>query len=140
MNLLNASDKQQQDGRWILGRDMIATWLNFLAGNNIGDAADTDSPHHYLDDSIDWMQIFSGNTNGGTGESFDSFKLGGPAIKTSSATWNSPQSGIDHSASQMHGALDHYNNTGQTEDGGTIYAHDCDDANFVLAMHAVALV
>jgi hypothetical protein len=40
----------------------------------------------------------------------------------------------------MHAALDYYNNTGQTEPGGTIYAHDCDDENFVLAIHAINLI
>ncbi|HEY0630326.1 MAG TPA: hypothetical protein VGD23_13455, partial [Sphingomicrobium sp.] len=143
-SLINASNKQLNalsgDGKFMLGRDMVATWLNFLAGNNIGDAADTDSPHHYLDDSIDWMQIYSGNTAGGTAETFDSLKLGGPAIKTSSGIWKDAQAGFDHSASQMHSALDYYNNTGQTEPGGTIYAHDCDDEHFVQAITAISLI
>jgi uncharacterized repeat protein (TIGR01451 family) len=125
--LINASNKQLNgssgDGRFMLGRDMVASWLNYLQGSGFGDASDPESPHHYLDDSIDWMQIFSGNTAGGTSETFDSLKLAGGAIKTSSATWNTPQSGIDHSASQMHSALDYYNNTGQTEPGGTHYAN-----------------
>ena len=143
-SLINASNKQLNglsgDGKFMLGRDMVATWLNYLAGNNIGDAADTESPKHYLDDSIDWMQIYSGNTAGGNSETFDSLKLSGPAIKTSSSIWKDDQSGFDHSAAEMHAALDYYNNTGQTEPGGTIYAHDCDDENFVLAIHAINLV
>jgi hypothetical protein len=73
------------------------------------------------------MQIYSGTNSGGTTETFDKLKLSGSAIKTSSATWNTPQSGIDHSASQMHSALDYYNNTGQTQVGGTHYANcNCD--------------
>jgi len=127
LKLINASNKQLNglsgDGKFMLGRDMVASWLNNLQGSGFGDASDPQSPHHYLDDAIDWMQIYSGNTAGGTTETFDTFKLAGPAIKTSSATWNTPQSGIDHSASQMHSALDYYNNTGQTEPGGTHYAN-----------------
>ena len=125
----------------MLGRDMVATWLNSLAGNNIGDAADPESPKHYLDDAIDWMQIFSGTNNppppANLTETFDTFKMAGNAIKTSSAAWNGPVTGIDHTASQMHGALDQYNNTGQTEVGGTFYAHDCDDEAFVQALHVI---
>jgi len=127
LKLINASNKQLNglsgDGKFMLGRDMVASWLNNLQGSGFGDASDPESPHHYLDDAIDWMQIFSGTLNGGTTETFDTFKLAGAAIKTSSATWNSPQSGIDHSASEMHSALDYYNNTGQTEPGGTHYAN-----------------
>ncbi len=123
----------------MLGRDMVATWLNYLAGTNIGDASDPESPQHYLDDSIDWMQIFSGNTNGGASETFDSFKLATPAIKTSNATWNTDQAGFDHSAAEMHSALDYYNNTGQTEPGGTIYAH-CESDEFLTAIQVYNLV
>jgi hypothetical protein len=130
-SLINSSNKQinslSGDGKFILGRDMVASWLNYLMGSGFGDASDPQSPHHYLDDAIDWMQIYSGNTAGGLNESFDSFKLTGSIIKTSSATWNTPVSGIDHSAQQMHNALDYYNNTGQTQVGGTHYAN-CENA------------
>lgn len=139
--LINASNKQLNalsgDGKFMLGRDMVATWLNFLAGNAIGDESDSGSPHHFLDDSIDWMQIFSGTTNGGGAEKFDTFKLAGPAIKTSSATWNSPQSGIDHSASQMHSALDEYNNTGTID--GIVYAHTCDQDLFLTSLKGFSI-
>ena len=142
-SLINASNKQLNglsgDGKFMLGRDMVATWLNYLAGTNIGDASDTQSPHHYIDDSIDWMQIYSGNANGGANEMFDSLKLSGPAIKTNSAIWNTEQSGFDHSAAEMHSALDYYNNTGQTEPGGTIYAH-CESPEFFAAIQAYNLV
>jgi len=125
--LINASAKQLNgasgDGRYMLGRDMVASWLNYLQGSGFGDASDPQSPHHYLDDTIDWMQIFVGTNSGGTTETFDKLKLSGSAIKTNTATWNTPQSGIDHSAGQMHSALDYYNNTGQTQPGGTHYAN-----------------
>lgn len=139
--LVNASNKQLNalsgDGKFMLGRDMVATWLNFLAGNAISGEPASGNPQHYLDDSVDWMQIFSGTTNGGTGESFDTFKLAGPSIKTSSATWNSPQSGIDHSASQMHSALDEYNNFGTVND--IVFAHSCDNELFLTSLSGFSL-
>ena len=46
------------DGVIKIGRDVVATWLNFLAGNPIGDASDTGSPQHFIDDAIDYLQIF----------------------------------------------------------------------------------
>jgi len=59
-------------------------------------------------------------------ETFDEFVLAGP-IKTSSPLWKQVQNGVLHSGSQLHGALDYYNNTGQTSPGGTLYAN-CGDA------------
>ena len=136
-SLINASNKQLNgssgDGRFMLGRDMVASWLNYLQGSGFGDDSDSESPTHYLNDAIDWMQIYSGNTAGGTGETFDSLKLNGGAIKTSSSVWKDEQSGFDHSASEMHSALDYYNNTGQTEPGGTHYAN-CEDEHLFEAI------
>jgi uncharacterized repeat protein (TIGR01451 family) len=136
--LINASTKQltgsSADGRYILGRDMVASWLNYLQGSGFGDASDPQSPHHYLDDSIDWMQIYSGTLSGGTTETFDKLKLSGSAIKTSSTIWKDVQSGFDHSASQMHSALDYYNNTGQTQVGGTHYANCCNCTDIFTAL------
>ena len=126
-SLINASNKQLNastgDGRFMLGRDMVASWLNYLQGSGFGDASDPNSPHHYLDDSIDWMQIYSGTLSGGTTETFDKLKLSGGAIKTNTSIWKDVQSGFDHSAGQMHFALDYYNNTGQTAPGGQHYAN-----------------
>ena len=82
------------------------------------------------------MQRFSGTNNDtSAGETFDKFKLNSGVIKTSSATWNTAQSPIDHSASQMHSALDYYNNTGQTSPGGTHYANCGDMALVALGIY-----
>ncbi|MCL6729679.1 DUF11 domain-containing protein [Sphingomonas hankyongi] len=138
--LINASNKQLNgqsgDGKFMLGRDMVASWLNYLQGSGFGDpadASDTHSPAHYLNDAIDWMQIYSGTNSGGTTETWDKFKLSTAVIKTSDPKWNTIQSGFDHSASQMHSALDYYNNTGQTEPGGTHYANCCTN-EFITAL------
>ena len=43
LTLLNASEKQQQDGRWMVARDLVASWLNYLGGSFVGAANETDS-------------------------------------------------------------------------------------------------
>ncbi|HSB86829.1 MAG TPA: hypothetical protein VLD86_10990, partial [Ilumatobacteraceae bacterium] len=138
-SLINASNKVVGgDGRFMLGRDMVASWLNYLQGSGFGDDSDPQSPTHYLNDSIDWMQIYSGTLNGGTNETFDTLKLSGGAVKTSAPIWKDVQSGFDHSASQMHSALDYYNNTGMTHPGGTLYANCGDDFMNALTVYQEA--
>ena len=34
------SEKQQQDGRFMLARDLVASWLNYLGGSYVGDPDD----------------------------------------------------------------------------------------------------
>jgi len=57
----------------MLGRDVTATWLNYLANNQdtigecIGDVDSgdgTNSPREFLDAAIDWLQQFASTTNG----------------------------------------------------------------------------
>src|SRR4029453_3111423 len=67
-SLINANEKQMSDGVVKIGRDVVATWLNYLSGAAIGDASHDGSPHHFIDDAIDYLQIFgdsniAGNTN-----------------------------------------------------------------------------
>ena len=137
--LIDASQKTQSgDGVQMLGRDVVATWLNFLAGNSIdnpGTADDSYSPKHFLNDAVNWLQTFgdkdnsaaTGNSFNGL-EKFDVYSSGHAAIKTSSAAWNG---GIvdNHSASQMHSALDYYNNTGDAigPNGPVMFALSADD-------------
>jgi uncharacterized repeat protein (TIGR01451 family) len=130
-SLINASNKQLAngggDGKFMLGRDMVAAWLNYEMGAGFGDASDPASPTSYLQDAINFMQIYSGAT-GGTGvldETFDKFVLSG-AIKASTSLWKTVQPGVDHSGAQLHGALDYYNNTGMTSPDGIVYAQ-CDE-------------
>ncbi len=78
LKLINASSKQLAEGKgtadgiYMLGRDMVATWLNYLA-NNQGDGDNgncigtvdgaTNSPREFLDAAIDWMQQFASTSN-----------------------------------------------------------------------------
>ena len=145
--LIDASQKTQSgDGVQMLGRDVVATWLNYLAGNNIdnpGTADDSFSPKHFLDDAVNWLQTFgdkdnsaaTGNTFNGL-EKFDTYSSGHTAVKTSSTAWNS---GIvdTHSAAQMHSALDYYNNTGDAigPNGPVVFALSADDPADVLIIN-----
>jgi hypothetical protein len=109
--VIDASQKDLQDGRFVLGRDAVATWLNYLAGNPIGDATDPNSPQHYLDEGIDWLQA----TNGGTAADTFGDWGGGAAVKQSGTTaWTNPMPGVPDSGNTIHTELDTYNNTGST--------------------------
>ena len=125
-SLINASNKSMSDGVIKIGRDLVATWLNYLNGTNVGDASDTGSPHHYIDDAIDWMQVYGGKNTSNTDESFDSYKSNHTKVTTSSAAWiGTPIAWIDHSGAQIHNALDEYNNFGTVN--GSPYANSCDN-------------
>jgi hypothetical protein len=133
--LINANNQQMNDGVVKIGRDVVATWLNYLAGNGIGDASDTQSPHHFIDDAIDYLQIFGDSAagNGSLVETFDTYSSSHGGVKTGTSAWTSNYPGGDHSGSDIHSALDYYNNTGMTSPTSPVYAHDCDDMMFVTA-------
>ncbi|MBA1145253.1 hypothetical protein, partial [Mesorhizobium neociceri] len=128
LKVIDASAKDQQDTRFVLARDTVATWLNFLAGNPIGDATDPNSPHKYLDQAIDWLQV----TNGGTPSSQFEDWGGGSAVKANTAAWNvgleteSSNATTELAGNLIHQELDFYNNTGMTFEGAIlhIYAND----------------
>lgn len=133
--LINASQKDQQDGRFVVGRDLVATWLNYLAGNPIGEIDGTDgaySPKEAIQDAIDFLQTYGDNTfhNGiltGSGK----IVWDGAAVKQGSTTWGSI-------GSPIHSALDGYNNTGMID--GVGYAHNCDGgAEFMSMMTGFAV-
>ena len=165
IKLINASSKQlvegkgTADGIFMLGRDMVATWLNYLAnnqgegdnGNCIGtvDGA-TNSPREFLDAAIDWMQQFASTSNSddtashtdsNTNTSFHdgntqaTFEFD-PRVNPSSASWQAAFTtgeDIPVSAAAMHSALDAYNNTGAIN--GVEY---CCDADSEIALVAIA--
>jgi uncharacterized repeat protein (TIGR01451 family) len=134
--LINANNQQMSDGVVKIGRDIVATWLNTLAGNGIGAADDAQSPHHFIDDAIDYLQMYGDATAGvgSTTETFDVYSSMHAGVKTGTSAWTSDYPGGDHSGSEIHSALDYYNNTGMTSPTSPVYAHDCDDPNFVSAI------
>ena len=147
--LINASNKQLADGKtadgiYMLGRDMVATWLNYLAnnqdstGNCIGDVGGaTNTPKEYLDAAIDWMQEFASVANDHAGDGQTTFQFD-PRVAPSSTNWQDPVEDIPVSAAAMHSALDGYNNTGAI--GGTEYCCDADSEIVFGVLQQVALI
>ncbi|QKG72228.1 hypothetical protein [Erythrobacter mangrovi] len=165
VSLINASNRQvnggQADGVWMVGRDVVATWLNFLANNPNGgdpgcigqvDDDGTIDPREAIDAAIDWLQQFASNKNAddtmvpndsNTNTNFHTatnqaiFEFDSK-IATKSASWKSSETPGDDlalSGSQIHSALDEYNNTGIID--GVEY---CCDRDNPIAMDAVAQV
>jgi hypothetical protein len=133
LSLLNSSQKLQQDGRYTLARDMVASWLNYLGGSYVGVANDPNSAMHYLDEATAWLintttnhdhvltvseltagsKVAQSTSPWGQGFDFD-----GDAVKGENMV---PVSGHDiglgttldiMAGSVIHSGLDHYNNFG----------------------------
>ncbi|CAN7432598.1 DUF7507 domain-containing protein [Caulobacter sp. LjRoot300] len=119
LKVIDASQKTQQDARYVLGRDAIAAWLNFEAGNPSGDPTDLNSPAHKMDLAIDWLQQYADANHDGIAD------FNGAAVKQSSAAWQG-------SGAALHTALDEYNNFGTVN--GVAYSCDADDHVFVDAL------
>ena len=136
--LIDASNRQlngkQADGVWILGRDTVASWLNYLAngdqnGNCFGQVDDDGlyDPMEALNDAVDWLKSYGDKDNDGMITVSD--LTSGPKVKTNSDAWQ------NDGGSTIHSALDQYNNTGYI--GDTMYCCDRDDANAIEAMTQV---
>jgi uncharacterized repeat protein (TIGR01451 family) len=159
--LINASNKQLADGKtadgiYMLGRDVVATWLNYLAnnqesggGNCIGGVGGaTNTPQEYLNAAIDWLQQFAATDNGANlnqnlantyhdGDEQAVFQFD-PRIAPNTPAWQNPFTigeDIPVSAAAMHAALDGYNNTGAI--GGEEF---CCDADSELALGVLAQI
>jgi hypothetical protein len=119
LKVIDASMKPSQDARYVLGRDVIAAWLNFEAGNGAGSPADLNSPAHKMDLAIDWLQQYADANHDGIAD------FNGPAIKQNSTAWSG-------SGAALHTALDEYNNHGTVN--GVFYSCSADDHVFVDAL------
>ena len=129
--LIQANEKDVQDGRWLIGRDLVATWLNYLAGNPVGDDDPSDghySPRESIDDAIAWLKLFGDTGSNGIGFVSGKPQFEGTAVKTSSAGWQVDISAFVESGKEIHAALDEYNNFGTVN--GHVYANDADDSIF----------
>ena len=140
--LIDASGRQvngkQADGAWIIGRDAVASWLNFLAnggegGGCFGDVADDGlySPEEALNDAIAWLQDYVDNNGDGILSSQDIGLNGGKKsaiVQTKSNAWQDEGAAI-------HEALDEYNNTGTID--GEFYCCDRDDQYAIEAISQI---
>ncbi|PLR28644.1 hypothetical protein SGCZBJ_01985, partial [Caulobacter zeae] len=116
LKVIDASQKPSQDARYVLGRDVIAAWLNFEAGNGAGGALDPNSPTAKMNQAIDWLQQYADANHDGVAD------FNGPAIKQNTAAWQGSGAGL-------HTALDEYNNHGTIN--GVAYSCSADDHLFV---------
>lgn len=125
--LINASQKEQHDGRWVVGRDLVASWLNYLAGNDIGEIDEFDgdyTPKEVMQDAIDFLKTFGDTDDDGIFPTANCKTIDweGSAVKQGTPNWN-------NIGSPIHGFLDEYNNHGTVD--GLLYAHDCDEQQFL---------
>ena len=145
LQIINASNKVQRDKRYTLGRSMIASWLNYLAGNPIDTADPTDmDTRYYINEAIDWLQALTPDETDDdplfkTGDGYlaglgdETLDEDSPAIAASDDLWNfgaadaaslpdpykvNTGAGYPLDAGNIiHGALDAYNNFGTGADG-----------------------
>jgi hypothetical protein len=156
--LINANTKQMSDGVVKIGRDVVATWLNYLSGAGIGTVDSGDgvySPKEAINDAINYLQIFGDSNNavpGGnqdTGDVFDTYASNHRKVDTSSVFWNNNYPGGSVSGATIHSDLDGYNNDGTI--GGIAFAADCDSpqllellngfsVNGALTLNSVSLI
>jgi len=142
---LNAVDSKTADGIYMLGRDMVATWLNYLANNEettgecIGSVADdgVTSVREYLDGAIDWMQALASDDNNNSGEDQSVFQFDA-RVAPNSSNWQSAISGVPFSGAEMHSQLDAYNNTGKIN--GIEYCCDADSQLVLSVLGQINLV
>ncbi|SLN76162.1 hypothetical protein ROG8370_03851 [Roseovarius gaetbuli] len=101
----NEADTPKQDKRDDLAQQTVATWLNYLAGNNLGedtDEEDSITPRDFLNDSVSWLVEYA---------SIDEliFNLhDDPIIRSKDDAWSE--------GAEIMSALDEYNNHGSVND------------------------
>ncbi|MBC4017829.1 SdrD B-like domain-containing protein, partial [Siccirubricoccus deserti] len=114
LTALNAADSAA-DARFILDRALVATWLNYLAGNPLTDPANNPAIFDAKDavtQGITWLQRHSADENGdGMGDGSLSLSASSWKVAASSAAWNSTANGIT-GGETIKNWLDEYNNDG----------------------------
>ncbi|WP_214648732.1 hypothetical protein, partial [Ruegeria lacuscaerulensis] len=117
----NEADTPKQNKIDDVGRQAVATWLNYLAGNSItdGDAdIDSDDAEYWIDQAVGWLLEHGDGAPKPNGDS--KFDLNGPIVRARSEAWKSEGKDILD-------ALDEYNNEGTVN--GAVNALDADEAN-----------
>ncbi|MBD2667016.1 SdrD B-like domain-containing protein, partial [Richelia sinica] len=63
--LVDSSQHPNTDKRYDLGRSLVASWLNYLAGNPIDTANTSDKDaRYYISEGINWLQAITPDENG----------------------------------------------------------------------------
>ncbi|WP_270935706.1 SdrD B-like domain-containing protein [Falsiroseomonas oryzae] len=126
--IINASNTTMgSDARFILDRQLLATWLNYMAGNPLTDPSNDPSvrdARDAVDFAIDWLQRHTPDENGdGAGDGSLTLNASSFRVPSSATAWNSTLGGIP-AGNTIKDWLDEYNNGGTI--GGVQIAFDRD--------------
>ncbi|MGM3305161.1 SdrD B-like domain-containing protein [Anabaena sp. WFMT] len=65
LQIVDSSEHPNGDKRYDLGRSLVASWLNYLAGNPIDTANPNDKDaRYYINEGINWLQAITPDENG----------------------------------------------------------------------------
>jgi hypothetical protein len=130
--MLQSNFKETQDSRYQVGRDVVASWLNYLGGSHVGESDDPNSAMHYIDEALAWLirttdqdhvlsiaELSTGKVPHSTGPWKKGYDFDGNGIRgenmTPAADFHDIGIGTDldiMSGSAIHSGLDHFNNHG----------------------------
>jgi len=111
---LKVMDSSQQpdkgDVRYTLARSLVASWLNYMAGNPVDTASTSDKDARvWINQGITWLQTYTPDENkDGKGDGILSklSTVSSPYMKSSNTAWSNTTSG----GSVINTNLDNYNN------------------------------
>ncbi|MCO6417883.1 hypothetical protein JYK14_17185, partial [Siccirubricoccus sp. KC 17139] len=120
LNALTASNSAA-DVRYILDRALVASWLNYLAGNPITDAANSSAVFDARDaiaQGITWLTRTTKDENGdGRGDGSLTLSASSTKVSGSASAWNYASDGIA-AGKMIEDWLDEYNNYGTVTHNG----------------------
>jgi uncharacterized repeat protein (TIGR01451 family) len=122
LKVLNSSQQpDKNDVRYTIARSLVASWLNYVAGNPVDTAATNDVDARVLiNRGITWLQTYTPDENrDGKGDgmlSKLSSSISNTAMKASNTAWTTANTG----GNAIHTGLDNYNN-GRGLAGGSFY-------------------
>jgi hypothetical protein len=113
LKVLNSSRQpDKSDVRYTLARSLVASWLNYVAGNPVDTAASNDVDARVLiNRGITWLQTYTPDENtpkDGKGDGMLSklSSVSSPYMKSSNTAWTTASIG----GNAIHTGLDNYNN------------------------------
>ncbi len=122
LSILQASDNSGgQDARAILDRGLVATWLNFLAGNPLtdpGNSAAVFDARDAVNHAVDWLRRYTPDENGDSfGDGSLTLRASSFRVPSSNSAWNNTVAGIP-AGNTIKNWLDEYNNSGTITQAG----------------------
>ena len=126
LKILNSSQQpDKSDVRYTLSRSLLASWLNYQAGNPIDTAASGDrDARFWINQGISWLQTYTPDENkDGKGDGMLSklSSLSSPYMKASSIHWTNANLG----GQVINTNLDAYNNGASILADNNVYGGSC---------------